>query len=375
MRPGNLGFRAASRQLWTATFCAAVVAAPADAQRIFGTVFRADGTTPAAGAIVTVSDARGTVLGRDLTTARGDYVIPLAAADRVTIAARRVGSEPEVVRDLEVTAGRDVRTTITLSRNARRLAQVSTRSREVCDVSTDTTGVASLWAQFQTALASSEMAEATGAFVGSWAQADYSLAANLRDTLARETSALRLGLDQPVVPQMRPDSSARLGFVLETDRGVFYHAPGLSTLRAPSFLARRCFSIEPAPAAQPTWIGLHFRATGYRIGTMEIDGTVWFDATTLEPHALTYFYMGLPPAFATSEAGGAIRFNRAATGHWIADEWMLRIPSARYRRMFAYDSRGVANGYGNLSLDGVRVTVARLMELTVNGNTIYRRTP
>lgn len=354
---------------------ALALAQHAEAQRLFGTVFRADGTTAAGGAIVTVTDAAGTVLGRDLTTARGDYVIPLAAGGRVTIVAQRVGSEPEVMRNVEVSAGRDLRQPITLSRNARRPPPVTAPSREVCDVAGDTTGMASLWAQFQTALASSEMAEGAGGFVGSWSQADFSLGANLRDTLARERSTLRLELAQPVVPQMRPDSSARLGFVLETDQGVFYHAPGLATLRAPSFLARRCFSLVPAPAAQPTWIGLHFRATGYRIGTMEVDGTVWFDAATLEPHALTFFYMGLPPAFASSEAGGAIRFNKAVTGHWIADEWMLRIPSARYRRMFAYDTRGIPNGYGNLSLDGVRVTVARLMELTVNGNTIYRRSP
>ncbi len=363
----------ALRALATAFTLAIQVPACADAQRIFGTVFRADGMTAAPGTVVTVTDAAGKVLGRDVTTARGDYVIPLAAGGPMTITALRVGSEPEVLRGVDVVTGRDLRRPITLVRDARRPTQVTVRGREVCDLAGDTTGVASLWAQFQIALASNEAAELAGGFVGSWSQADFSLGASLRDTLTRELSSHRLGLDQPVLPQLRADSSARLGFVLETDQGVFYHAPGLATLRAPTFLTRRCFSIEPAPPGQPSWIGLHFRATGDRIGTVEIDGTVWFDAATLEPHALTFFYTGLPPAFGPAEAGGAIRFNKAVTGHWIADEWMLRIPSARYRRMFAYDTRGIPSGYGNLSLDGVRVTVARLMELTVNGNTIYRR--
>jgi hypothetical protein len=343
------------------------------AQRLFGTVVQADERTPSVGAIVIALDSAGVVVGRDLATGRGDYVLPLTRPGKYTIVARQIGSLDETVRDIDVAAGRDVRTRIVLSRPVRRPAQVTERSKGVCALAGDSTGLAALWDQLQTALASMEMAESSKMFVATWDARERVLDANLRDTLGRSESSERLALDIPFFPTLRPDSSERLGFVVESAEGVRYFVPGPATLRSPGFIARRCFGFEPAPASQPGWIGLHFWPVGYRMGLSEIEGTVWFDATTLEPRALTFLYGGLPPAFAPARPGGGVRFARISTGHWITDEWTLKVPSGRYQRMFAYDARGNPNGYGNLRLDGVRTTTARLAELTVNGSAIVRR--
>jgi hypothetical protein len=351
---------------------AVAFATPAAAQRLFGTVVLADGRTPAVGAIVTALDARGRLAGRELAASRGDFVIPLPAAGRYALVAERVGSLGDTTRDLDVGEASDVRARVTLARSAPRPTPVLRRSREVCDLRGDTTGLAGLWAQFQVALTTTAMAEESRAFVATWVQRERTLDANLRDTIGRSETSVTVGLDVPVFPLLPPDSSSRVGFVLESDRGVLYHAVGTATLRAPSFLNRRCFALEPAPAEQPGWLGLHFRTTSYRIGVSEVEGTVWFDAASLEPRALTWMYGGLPPSFAPARSGGGVRYLRLPTGHWVVDEWTLRIPSGRYRRMFAYDVAGAPTGYGNLGLDGVRITTARLAELVLNGTTIVR---
>jgi hypothetical protein len=351
----------------------ALASREASAQRLFGNVFLADDRTPAAGAIVTVTDSLGRFVGRELASARGDYVIPLSRPGKFTITAQRVGSLTDAVRDVNVDAGQDVRTRVVLRRDARRPAQVAQRTRGVCDLAADTSGLAGLWDQFQIAIATTEIAESTKAFVATWNVRERILSAYLRDTTGRNDSEERVPIDVPVFPVTRPDTSERLGFVMETTEGVKYHTPGLATFRSPGFLNRRCFAFEPAPDGLPGWIGLHFWATGIRIGTNEVEGTIWFDQATLEPRAMTYVFTGLPPAFAAARSGGALRFRRLPTGHWIADEWTIRVPSGRFQRMYAYDTHGTPNGFGNLRLDGVRIAVATLVELTVNGSPLVRR--
>lgn len=366
-----------TRRLRAVTFAAGAMAAvgvvPSGgaAQRLFGTVVTPDGRA-APGAIVVAVSAGGAVAGRELAGSRGDFVIPLAAAGRYHLVAERVGSLADTVRDLDVGEARDVRVRIVLTRPAPRLQAVARRTREVCDLRGDTTGLATLWGQLQVALTSTAMAEESRAFVATWTQTERLVDSNLRDTIGRSESALTVGLDVPVFPVLHPDTSARRGFVYETDAGVLYHALSPTTLRSPAFLARRCFAFEPPPDGQPGWVGVHFRATGYRIGVSEVEGTAWLDGATLEPRAVTYLYVGLPPSFTPARSGGGLRFLRLPTGHWIVDEWMIRVPSGRYRRMFAYDVIGNPTGYGSLGLDGVRITTARLSELVVNGTNILR---
>lgn len=110
-----------------------------------------------------------------------------------------------------------------------------------------------------------------------------------------------------------------------------------------------------------------------RTGLSDIEGDAWFDAVTLEPLQIDFRYTGLPSSFAAARAGGSIRFRRLVTGHWIADEWSLSVPSGRYSRLFAYDTRDVPSGAGTISLDGVRITTMLMREVQVNGATIYRR--
>jgi hypothetical protein len=351
----------------------ACAARAGEAQRLFGNVVLADERTPASGTIIEVADSLGGFVARELASARGDYVIVLSRPGKYTIVAQRVGSLAETVRDIAVAEGQDVRTRVILRRAAPRPEKVAQRTRGVCDLTGDTTGLANLWEQFQIALTTTAMAQQSKAFGATWSISERILSSTLRDTTSRSTSEERVPLDIPVFPVMRADSTERLGFVIETTDGVKYHFPGVATLRSRGFLTRRCFAFEPAPDGLPGWVGLHFWATGYRIGVNEIEGTVWFDQATVEPRAMTFVYSGLPPAFAGARAGGALRFQRLATGHWIPDEWTLRVPSGRFQRMYAYDAHGTPSGYGNLRLDGVRIAVATLSELTVNGSPLIRR--
>lgn len=145
----------------------AVVALPpqAGAQRIFGKVVLADGRTAAAGTIVTATDAAGATVARELTTARGDYIMPLSKPGVLTLTATRIGSLPEVVRDVNVAEGRDLRVGITLSKQVARLAPVTTRSGESCAIASERSDAATLWDQLQIALATTALAEQARIFV------------------------------------------------------------------------------------------------------------------------------------------------------------------------------------------------------------------
>jgi len=356
--------------------CACVATAPAaaSAQRIFGTVRLADATTPASAAIVTATDSAGASAGRELTTARGDFVLPVPHAGRYTLTVLRVGSLPEVVRDVIVEPGRDRRIQVALTRAAPRPPLLSVRSGEQCRLGVDTSVVGHAWEQFVVALATAEMAAASRAFVGTWLRTERVLARNLRDTVSRSDKTETIDLDLPVMVALPPDSSRIAGYVIETENGIEYHVPDIATLASRAFTTRRCFSFDPAPAAQPGWVGVHFRPTDFRIGVSDIEGTLWLDRATLEPRGLGYRYVNLPPAFDAAEAGGTLRFRQLPTGHWIVEEWTVRAPAGVFRRIFSYDSRGAPNGFATrLTLDGVRIAAVRLMELDLNGSPIFRR--
>ena len=354
--------------------CAVVAPAAANAQRIFGVVVLADDRIPAPSAIVTATDTAGVSTGRELTTARGDFVLPVPHPGRYTVTVLRIGSLPEVVGDVVVEPGRDRRLRIMLTRDVPRPPNVAVRSGEQCNMRVDTSVVAHAWAQFVVALGTAEMAAETRAFTGTWLRSERVLAKNLRDTVVRSDKVETIELDMSVMAALPPDSSRIAGFVIEAEQGVEYHVPDVATLASRAFITRRCFSFDPAPPAQPGWVGVHFRPSDFRIGVSDIEGTLWMDRVTLEPRGLGYRYVNLPPAFNAAEAGGTLRFRQLSTGHWIVEEWTVRVPSGVFRRIFSYDVRGAPNGFATkLTLDGVRIVGVRLMELELNGSPVFRR--
>lgn len=360
--------------VWALCVCSASVSATAGAQRLFGTVVLADDVTAARGAVVTATDTAGVHAGRELTTARGDFVLPVSHPGRYTITVLRLGSLPETVRDVVVEPGKDHRIKIRIARDAPRPPVVAVRSGEQCNLRSDTTALGYAWSQFLVVLATADLAAESKVFSGTWLRTERWLDKNLRDTVGRSDTTVTMSLDAQMMPALPADSSRVAGFVIESDQGVLYHTPDVQTLASRAFLARRCFSFDPPPPTQPGWTGLHFRSPDFRVGVVDIEGTLWIDRATLEPRGLGFRYVNLPPAFDAAESGGTLRFRQLPTGHWIVEEWTLRVPAGVFRRIFSTDARGALNGYApKLTLDGIRIAGLRLMELERNGSSIFRR--
>ena len=349
-------------------------ASAADAQRFFGTVVHADNTTPASGAIVSATDSAGVSAGRELTSARGDFVLPVSHPGRYTVTVLRIGNLPEVVRDVVVEPGRDHRIRIVITRDAPRPSAVQIRSGEQCNIRVDSSRVAHAWEQILVALTTAEMAAESKAFAATWLRSERLLGKNLKDTVRRSDKIETLDLASPVMTALSPERIRLAGFVIETEAGVQYHMPDVATLLSRNFSNGRCFSFDPAPPGQPGWIGLHFRSPDFRLGVSDVEGTIWMDRATMEPRGLGYRYTNLPPAFHAAEAGGTLRFSQLPTGHWIVEEWTVRVPSGAFRRIFSYDVRGTPNGFATkLTLDGALLVAVRLMELDLNGSPMFRR--
>ena len=198
---------------WSAVVAAALMRAPdAHAQRIFGAVTMAD-SSPAQAAIVQAADSTGAIVGRELTTARGDFVLPVPRPGRYTVTAMRVGSVVEVVRDLAVQG--DTRLRLRFTRDTPRPPATDMRSGERCDMRRDSTLVGLAWGQFQVALLTADMAAETKAFVGTWRRTERTLGRTLKDTVARSDTSEVYPLELPIIPPLAPDSAREFGFVIE----------------------------------------------------------------------------------------------------------------------------------------------------------------
>ena len=364
--------RRASRGFVVAAWLLAV--RPGHAQRMFGTVARADGITSSAAVVVTATADDGRIAARDLATARGDFVLPLPRPGSYTITVAALGAMPVATR-ATIGSGQDLRLTLATGRALLPVAPVGARTADICTAGDTSSAAARAWGQFVTALATTQIAAEAKAFSGTWDRSERTLGRFLIDTIARRDTTAMLELEQAVMETLSPDSARDGGFVVETPGGVVYHTPDVAILSSPAFREHRCLSIAPPPATQPAWFGVHFRPERRREGVVDVEGTLWLDRETYEPRALGFRFVDLPPAFASADAGGALVFVRLPTGHWIVDEWMLRAPTGAFRRIFAYDSRNRPAGFAaKLTLDGVRIVSARLTELDMNGTLVYRRT-
>ncbi|MBM4193989.1 MAG: carboxypeptidase regulatory-like domain-containing protein [Gemmatimonadetes bacterium] len=348
----------------------------AAAQRVFGAAVLPDGSTPAAFALIFAQDAGNRIVAREMASVRGDFVLPLPGSGTFRIKAQHIGHRPVELRDVVLAPGRDQRLELRFTADATRPAPVTVRSAEQCNIDADTSALGEAWRQFKLALESTRLAAETRMFSALWKRTERVLGRSLIDTVSRSDTEERIDLDAPVMPVLPPDSAALAGYVLETEEGVKYHVPDVTIMLSRQFINRRCFSLEPPPPTQPGWFGIHFRSPTFRIGVSEVEGTIWMDRSTMEPRGLGFRYVNIPPPFDPGQPGGTLRFRRFDTGHWLIDDWTMRVPAGVFRRIFSYDVRGAPNGFATrLTLDGVRIVGARMMELEVNGSTIFRRPP
>ncbi|MBY0489497.1 MAG: carboxypeptidase regulatory-like domain-containing protein [Gemmatimonadaceae bacterium] len=352
-----------------------LAASPLAAQTVRGTVVRPDGS-PAAYVVVTATDDKAQQ-ARALTDARGAYRLQLPApAARYRLRALQVGWQPTdgalVGPFASDTASVDAPPIMMLGLPIA-LPAVTVRSADVCgEKARDGAAVAAVWEQARTALLASRLRADTSRLDATlrteWMEYDRQLDADQKHVV-QQTRRLGRGQTAHAFSSIAADSLAAHGYVVDGADGTTFHAPDADVLLSPSFASAHCFGLEPAPADQPSWIGVSFRPARAVTGRADVRGTLWLEQATSELRELRFRYTNLPAAADAADPGGEVRFLHLGTGEWLVQQWIIRMP------LVAARAGNVSIGRRNLvvnptsrSLTGVQIAGGDVLRV-VRGDT------
>lgn len=302
-----------------------LLAAPAAAQRVRGTVFQGDGTTPAGGVVVVASTDGGGVVGRALSGANGGFDLRVPSAGTYAVSALRIGFRPTVVSGVAVADTGAATVRIVLAGVALPLAAVDVRSTDVCGTSHDPQSqVVQVWTEARTALAAAAL-WSREQLDAEWITFRRQLAPSTEFVRSQEVRTTRSNTTHAFT-SWNADSLAAQGYVVTNSAGSIYHAPDPDVLLSDSFAETHCFHLEPAPRDGAGLVGVGFTPQRSRGTRVDIEGTLWIDRASSELRWLEYRYVGLPEPAESAEPGGRVDFLRLADGPWMVSRWQIRMP-------------------------------------------------
>ena len=309
---------------------AAGFAAPLRAQVIRLRVSEEGTGLPVAGGLVDVVGSNGAAVARAMLAADGRSTIPLPAAGSYRVRLRRIGFQPYLGES--VTVGSASVVDVALLAPARRVSldAIKVTGRRCANDAFDDAGLAALWEQIRTALATTMLTRGDSSLVLE--------ARAFRRTLAedRSVSAELVGLPRRVVggrPYVAraPDDLSREGYVRMSGDGTEYDAPDERVLLSDEFLLDHCFEVARGSDATAGLLGLRFSPSEPK-RVNDIAGTLWIDSASGELRYLDFWYehRTMPrQVLGEGKSGGQVVFARLPEGAWIVSAWRLRMPRFR----------------------------------------------
>ena len=361
--------------LASAAIVSVACARPVAAQVVVGRVVMPDSATAVAGALVTATDARGTTVGRGLTSGRGDFVVRLAAAGSVRLSVRRIGYRPVTGPTVRVDAQTSDRVLIVWEGQPITIAATGVRERETCRIAADSgLLVARLWEEARTAMLTSTVSAEGPPLFAEWIEYD-----RLLDSTSRTVRQQRVKTSRsPTTHAFRSLPAEVLrekGFVVLEDGSTMYYAPDADVLLSDVFVSGHCFHLVDAPASEPGVIGVGFVPSRDRRDMREIEGTLWIDRPTSELRRLEYRYVNLPDAAEAAEPGGVVEFRRLADGNWFVNRWHVRMPRLGARdRSTDNGLRRTVMSVNPIILRGVQVTGGEVTRALRGDSMVYQAT-
>jgi hypothetical protein len=305
---------------------AAAVAIPgrATAQRLVGTVVRADSVTPAVRALVEWREGRG-ALQRTMTDDRGRFTIVLDGAGSVAVRVLRPGFRPHVLPSRPLLATQVDSVRIVLRDEAVALGPVLVEEHQVCGPRGEPVAW-QLWEQARVALQSVVQAERDTSLRVEAVEFEADLLAG-DSVRIRDSTLVRVGLERPK-PRIHYDSLFRFGFIRRVADTSSYFSPTLAVIADDRFAERYCFTRVVDEEERPEWIGVSFSpARRPGPGITDVVGTFWLDRDELLLREVTYTYVNAPVHHRIDGIGGELHFTSLASGHWILYDWDVRMPT------------------------------------------------
>ncbi len=331
--PGREPRRYSTSWAWLPVIALLLLASPAAAQTVTGTVTEAESLRPLASAVVSLVDESGEVRARTLTDNEGHYRLQAPTPGRYLIRAERLGWRTDGVAPIDLETGATIRRDLVARVEAVSLRGIVVETGDpVCRMDPDEgAAMVQLWEAARRIL----QAEALGRELGTHR---YSLR-NWTRELARdgrrvldEESRLRTGY------MSEPYQSAPIEELMERgwiqgerpEDGWTYYAPDAAALLSDTFMEGHCFQVVQRDDA-PGLVGLAFEPARTN-GPPGIRGALWLEVDTARLRLLTFQYTRPPPGVEISgplpahALGGQVEFAELPDGSWVVSRWHIRTP-------------------------------------------------
>jgi hypothetical protein len=306
------------RSLLAGAVVAAVAATPALGQRVRGTLTDSSTHEPITGAVLTISDSSGRFLARGIVGGDGRFDVPRFPGSK-QIHIVRIGYRPI---DATVPAG-DEQLNLGMRAIASQLAAITTSGRRVCPGEDANSQALQLWEQ-----ARSGFLAAVVARDGRPPDLRLRYFKIERDPMVRRVVEDSIWFktlvgDQPFVAAQSATMFATEGYMRERlggDRD--YYAPDEAVLLDEAFAGSHCLRVSAPDQAHAGEIGIAFEpVTPERDSLVEIRGTVWLNAKTLDLRTVDFEYTNLEPVKGGS--GGSITFQSMPSGVPMIVRWTI----------------------------------------------------
>jgi hypothetical protein len=300
----------------------------AGAQVVRGTVTDSMSRQPIPGAVVTLLDTRGQVVGRALAGQAGQFAMPIpASAARVRVV--RIGWRPRERALPELTDGT---ATVNFSMAAiPTFLEAARVDAKQCPKRSDSQLALGLWEQARDGLLAMVVAREQN--LGSMVLLDYERTflgvdeTEARFTVKRTASTRALNSYRAV---RSASNFIRFGFAaMLADSVREYYAPDADVLIDPGFADGYCFRIVRGDRARPTQVGLGFASPDRRAGRVDIEGVLWVDTAAKAIREIDFKYLGIHDRVDELRPGGNISFTEMPNGVSVIQRWHLRMVGVR----------------------------------------------
>jgi hypothetical protein len=318
---------------WVFLLPLCVLASRSSAQRISGHARTVDGTSPIAGAVVTMTDSSGRVVSRTLTDKSGGYVLDVPVG-RGVVRAIRIGYRPATAALPAATPTMD----FFMERMPVMLPSVRVTSDATCTSSANGAAVLQLWDQARSALLAAIVARDANPARVSLLAFERRLQAGRR-LITYQRSVVSTGSSKRVVTAARPASElAATGYRSRVGIDDVFYAPDPDVLFDDSFAATHCFGLSDQAADRPALIGLTFSPRRQRgVDRVDVEGVLWVNDIP-ELIRMDYRYTGVEPEATRAGNGGSMHFRTMPNGIVFIDSWVITIPRLRVTEKPAFGS-------------------------------------
>lgn len=279
------------------------------------------------GAVVTVLDAAGRVVSRDISDQRGAFAVS-GSAQATRIRVVRIGFRP---REMPLPAMSDVgaRWSVAMLMLPTMLEPARVDAKQ-CPKRADAQQALGLWEQVRTGLLATivtrEKKPGTMVLMG-FVRVHPGLDTTItRFEVKKDSNAFAVNTYKAV---RDANDFVRFGFSTMQEDGVVYFAPDAEVLIDNGFAAGYCFRLVRPTPDRRNQVGLGFASPDRRSGRVDIEGTLWVDTTARAIKDIDFSYIGIHDRVDALRPGGNIAFREMPNGASFIDRWHIRMIATR----------------------------------------------